>query len=60
MYVQRNTEVRSCNHCCSGKVISITYSECLFLALRIQHAIHMRHIAIYDLPRSTILFQIIS
>ena len=25
MYVQRNTEARSCNHCCSGKATSITY-----------------------------------
>jgi hypothetical protein len=23
--VQRNTEARSCNHCCRGKAISITY-----------------------------------
>jgi hypothetical protein len=25
MYVWRNTEVRSCSHCCSGTAISITY-----------------------------------
>jgi hypothetical protein len=25
---------RSCNHCCSGKGISITYSECVFCCLR--------------------------
>jgi len=31
------TEARSCNHCCSGKEISITYSECVFVALFIQH-----------------------
>ena len=24
MYVQSSTEARSCNHCCSGKTISIT------------------------------------
>ena len=29
MYSQRNTEARSCNHCCSGKAPSITYSECV-------------------------------
>jgi hypothetical protein len=33
-------EARSCNHCCCGKAISITYSECVFVALVIQHAIH--------------------
>jgi hypothetical protein len=36
--VYRNNEARSCNHCCSGKVISITYFECVFVALGIQHA----------------------
>ena len=25
MYLQRNTEALSCNHCCSGKTISVTY-----------------------------------
>jgi len=29
IYVQRNTEARSCYHGCSGKAMSITYSECL-------------------------------
>jgi len=24
---KRNKEARSCNHCCSGKVVSITYCE---------------------------------
>jgi len=32
MYVERNNEVRSCNHCCSGKAINITYSGCKFVA----------------------------
>ena len=32
--VLRNSEARSYNHCCSGKPISITYSECAFLSLR--------------------------
>ena len=44
MYVQRNIEVRSCNNCCSGKAVSIAYSECVFLALGIQHAMRMRRI----------------
>ena len=36
----------SCKHCCSGKAVSITYSECMFEALGIQHAMCMCHIAI--------------
>ena len=38
MYVQRNIQARSFNHCSSGKAVSITYSECVFVALGIQHA----------------------
>jgi hypothetical protein len=38
MYVQRNIEERSRNHCCRRKTISITYSECVYVALVIQHA----------------------
>jgi len=36
------------------------YSECVFVGLGIQHAIHMHHIVIRGLPRSTIFFHIIS
>jgi hypothetical protein len=28
MYVKRNVEEHSCNHCCSGKAMSITQPEC--------------------------------
>jgi len=42
MYLQRNIEVR----CCSGKAISIPYSECVFVALGTQHAMRVRHIVI--------------
>ena len=31
------------NHYCSRKAISITYSECVSVALGIQHAMCMRH-----------------
>jgi hypothetical protein len=41
MYVECNTEVDSCNHWCSGKTVSITYSECGFVALSIKHAMCM-------------------
>jgi len=34
--------------------INITYTECVFVALGIQHAIHMHHIAICGLPGSTV------
>ena len=60
MHVYRNLEARSCNHCCSGKTIIITYSECVFVALDIQQAIRMHHIVIYGLPGSIMFFHIIS
>jgi hypothetical protein len=47
------------NQCCSGKAISITYHECVFVALGIQLAMRMRHIAICDLPGSTASYHII-
>jgi hypothetical protein len=44
MCAYRNTESRSRNHCCCGKAISITYSECVSAALVIRHAKRMRRI----------------
>ena len=44
MYVERNIEERSRNHCCSGKEINVTYSEFVPVAVVIQHAIRMRRI----------------
>ena len=44
VYVKRNTEARSCNHCYSGKQVSITYYECVFVALGIKHEMYMRRI----------------
>ena len=35
----------SINYCCWGKAVSIACSECVFVALGIQHAIGMRHTA---------------
>jgi uncharacterized membrane protein len=55
-----NNEVCSCNHCFNGQEISITYSESVFLALDIQHAMHKCHIVMGGLPNSTVFFHIIS
>ena len=60
MYVTRDTDERLYNHCCNRKAISITYSECVIVALGIQHVMRMGHIVICGLPGSTIFFHIIS
>jgi hypothetical protein len=54
MHEHCNNEGHSNNHCCSGKAVSITYSEGAFVALVTQHAMRMRHIVICVLPDSTI------
>jgi hypothetical protein len=51
---------RSYNHCFSEKAIIIAYSECVFVALGIQHTMRMRHIVICGLPRPTTFFHITS
>ena len=38
------TETRSRNTCCRGRATIITYSECVFLALVIQHTMRMRRV----------------
>jgi hypothetical protein len=34
------------NHCCCRKAMSITYSECVSVALVVQHAKHTPHIVL--------------
>jgi hypothetical protein len=41
---KRIIEVPSCNNCCSGRAKSITYSECVSVAIGIQQAMLMRSI----------------
>jgi hypothetical protein len=41
---KRNTDAHSRNQCCQGTAYSITYSECVSIALVIQHAKSMRRI----------------
>jgi hypothetical protein len=36
--------VRSCKHCCRVKAISVTYSECVSVALVTQHAMPVNRI----------------
>jgi hypothetical protein len=41
---KHKVEARLRKHCCCGKAIIITYSECVFVALAIQHAQRMSRI----------------
>jgi len=49
-----------CNHCCCERSVPIPYSEHVFVALGIQHAMCMCHFVICDLPDSTIFFSSLS
>ena len=57
---KHNIEVDLCNHCSCGKAISIGYSECVSVALDIQHAKCMHCTAICGLSFSVTFFHIIS
>ena len=49
MYVSRNTETRSCDHCYHGKAVLFIYSECVSVALGMQHTKPMRYIIYWHL-----------
>ena len=51
-----NTEAHSCNYRCCGKTFSITYSECVFVALIMQHTKCMHCIVPYLLKFMTSFF----
>jgi hypothetical protein len=53
---KRNIQVRSRNYCYSGEAISITYSQCVSVALVIQHAKHMRRIILYSVACLTVVY----
>jgi hypothetical protein len=63
MYVYHNVEALLCNHCCCGKSITNTRSECESGALSIQHAERMcrnvlSFVACLDLPSFFTLYHI--
>ena len=47
--LSRNIQLRSHNHCCCAKAISITYSECVFVILVTQHATRTHRIVLSSL-----------
>ena len=55
----RNTETHSRNHCCRGKEIRISNSECVFVALNIQNSKRVRCFATCGMSDSTTFFHII-
>jgi len=56
VYVKRDMETRSCNHCCSRKAINITYFESVFVAFFPKWETRMRHIFNVGLSGYTVFF----
>ena len=54
------TQALSCNYCCSGRAINITYSECVSVVLGIQQAMRMRQVVILGPFGSTKFLHIFS
>ena len=58
---KRKTETRSLWHFCRRKAVNITFSECVSVALVIQHALRMRHITLSSVAcLATMFFHTIS
>jgi hypothetical protein len=57
---ERNIPVRSSDHCCNGRAVSIIHYECVFVTLGIQYSMLMCHIVTCGLSDSKIFFHIIS
>jgi hypothetical protein len=55
-YVPRKIGARSCNHFCSGKAVSITYSEWVSVALVIQHLMHMCRLVLSSVACPTVQY----
>jgi len=53
-------KARSRNICSRGKEVSITYYECVFVAIFIQYAKRMRRMVICGVSESTVVCQIVS
>jgi hypothetical protein len=53
-------EENSRKFCCSGKAVGITYSECVFVALGVQHATRMRRIIFISVTSLVVTFFILS
>ena len=60
VYVKCNNEVRPCNHCCSGKAISIVHCESVFVALGTQREMCMGYFVICCLSGSTTFFHLVN
>jgi hypothetical protein len=59
-YKKTRKEMYKKERWCSEREISITYAECAFVALVVQHTIRERHIVICGLSGSTTFFHIVS
>jgi len=56
MYVWHNIEALSHKRCFRGKEIGITYSECVSVAVVIQHVKGMRHILLSPVACLDVLY----